>query len=572
LRRSPGRGTAPTDPHRREHPRDEAIAQINTSRRAVRVGRVPFVIYGLVVPLINVLAAAGAGTGRRLDLFEDDAYYYFQIAHNIAAGAGSTFNGIDLTNGYHPLWEFALVPVYAVAPDKLSALVYVAVLIGVVWALAMFFAYRFARRLGREGLVAMALLPFVVLGSLLGYGPAGLYVSGMEVVLVALGAFVLLELSVARDVYRRTPPGPKALAGIGLVLAGIVLSRLDAIFLVAAYVLAALLAWGDVPWRARLRSSLILAGPTALLLLVYLAANAIWFGTATPVSGQAKSLGALNLGLGPLRQFLDSGAVQGHSIRLGWVTLALGVAAIGIWRTKSLGTLGPGERTLAVLLVVFGAALGLQIAYLSLHSDWIAWSWYFYLLPFANLLALVIVFAKPWSQLERRAPGMVIGASVVATAVVAAACVHHIQAASQPGNPRQDFIQASDAAARWLNAHTPRSSVLAMGDRAGSLGYLANRPVVQLEGLVESKRYLDALHAGRVNAFLRARHVSYLVISGPGRGAPMERPAPRGCVRHSEPGFGSGPKASVLVCSRDRLYYAWLQGDQYYAVYRYRAG
>ena len=34
----------------------------------------------------------------------DDAYYYFKVAQNISEGHGSTFDGINLTNGYHPLW------------------------------------------------------------------------------------------------------------------------------------------------------------------------------------------------------------------------------------------------------------------------------------------------------------------------------------------------------------------------------------------------------------------------------------------------------------------------------------
>jgi len=34
----------------------------------------------------------------------DDSFYYFQIARNIASGIGSTFDGNNLTNGYHPLW------------------------------------------------------------------------------------------------------------------------------------------------------------------------------------------------------------------------------------------------------------------------------------------------------------------------------------------------------------------------------------------------------------------------------------------------------------------------------------
>ena len=34
----------------------------------------------------------------------DDAYYYFGIARNLVDGHGSTFDQINLTNGYHPLW------------------------------------------------------------------------------------------------------------------------------------------------------------------------------------------------------------------------------------------------------------------------------------------------------------------------------------------------------------------------------------------------------------------------------------------------------------------------------------
>ena len=34
----------------------------------------------------------------------DDAFYYFGIARNVAHGHGSTFDGINPTNGYHPLW------------------------------------------------------------------------------------------------------------------------------------------------------------------------------------------------------------------------------------------------------------------------------------------------------------------------------------------------------------------------------------------------------------------------------------------------------------------------------------
>src|SRR5687768_5748239 len=45
----------------------------------------------------------------------DDAYYYFKVAQNISEGKGSTFDGINKTNGYHPLWMLICIPIFALA-------------------------------------------------------------------------------------------------------------------------------------------------------------------------------------------------------------------------------------------------------------------------------------------------------------------------------------------------------------------------------------------------------------------------------------------------------------------------
>jgi len=45
----------------------------------------------------------------------DDAYYYFKVAENLSEGRGSTFDGINLTNGYHPLWMLVCVPIFTLA-------------------------------------------------------------------------------------------------------------------------------------------------------------------------------------------------------------------------------------------------------------------------------------------------------------------------------------------------------------------------------------------------------------------------------------------------------------------------
>src|SRR2546427_260168 len=41
---------------------------------------------------------------------QDDAFYYFEVARRLGSGQGSTFDGINPTNGYHPLWQLLLVP------------------------------------------------------------------------------------------------------------------------------------------------------------------------------------------------------------------------------------------------------------------------------------------------------------------------------------------------------------------------------------------------------------------------------------------------------------------------------
>ena len=50
----------------------------------------------------------------------DDAFYYFQIAKNLADGKFSTFDGgITRTNGYHPIWMLLITPFYwAFGPEN----------------------------------------------------------------------------------------------------------------------------------------------------------------------------------------------------------------------------------------------------------------------------------------------------------------------------------------------------------------------------------------------------------------------------------------------------------------------
>src|SRR3954471_4321452 len=51
----------------------------------------------------------------------DDAWYYLTIGRNLAAGQGSTFDGVNLTNGYHPLWQLVAAVPFKLGLDDLAA-------------------------------------------------------------------------------------------------------------------------------------------------------------------------------------------------------------------------------------------------------------------------------------------------------------------------------------------------------------------------------------------------------------------------------------------------------------------
>jgi hypothetical protein len=76
----------------------------------------------------------------------DDAYYYFKVAQNISEGHGSTFDGIHLTNGYHPLWLLVCIPIFALARfDVILPLRMLAVVTGIFQLTAAILLYHLVK-------------------------------------------------------------------------------------------------------------------------------------------------------------------------------------------------------------------------------------------------------------------------------------------------------------------------------------------------------------------------------------------------------------------------------------------
>ena len=143
-----------------------------------------------------------------IHLFKDDAFYYFQIARNLAEGKFSTFDGgMTLTNGYHPAWMLMLTPLYWIF-DLEEALGAIKVLeIGLIaGGIALLVV---AARIVRLPWILLAATPALL-------ARHGGLLEGME---AALGLFALGALFAVLSGYARNPARWKwPLAAIAFVL------------------------------------------------------------------------------------------------------------------------------------------------------------------------------------------------------------------------------------------------------------------------------------------------------------------------------------------------------------------
>lgn len=442
------------------------------------------------------------------DLTYDDAFYYFGIGRNIAEGNGSTFDGTNVTNGYHPLWMLVVTGVYAVGFDGTAAVRAALVLCLALWVGALFvLAGVIGRavdgwpalagradeaRAARRGNLALALVWFA-----LGANPyvLKLFVSGMETSLAALVGVGLLALSTRTqgDPFER----PLAAAvGTGLLF----LSRTDAVFLVAA-----LCCWSALGRRRIDRRVLGVGLAFSTVVVAYLASNLALVGHPMQISGTWKRV---------------SPDVAG------WVqVVVLVAAATGVLLTGQRNRLADHTTRFPRLRSWYGATAWWPAGALLL----LAYEWGFtteiYLWHYAPqalwLLATVphavadlyegATVERPADHPEATARSRQVAAIVAAPFVLGGAWQLRTFT-----HPELRSMQLGDrAAAEWIAANLPEDAVVASFD-AGVIGYFADRPVVNLDGLVNSFEWHEARQEGTeaTAAFLRAAGVTHIANHG----------------------------------------------------------
>ncbi len=209
------------------------------------------ILLGVAVLLTHGYVALAPDASLLMWFRNDDAFFYFKVAQNIAAGLGSSFDGIGLSNGYHPLWMLVCIPVFALAkfdlylPLRLLTVVLAGFNLG-----AGVLIFRLLSRLTRQPVAMLAAVFWVFYPGIHAQTTQGGLETGINVFFLAWLLYAVSRLEPDR------PPTLRQMAKLGLLAALAVLSRLDNIFLLL--ILGVWAVWRDEKFRNQAMAYILL--------------------------------------------------------------------------------------------------------------------------------------------------------------------------------------------------------------------------------------------------------------------------------------------------------------------------
>ena len=481
----------------------------------VRPGRVLMWTAGAVTLAWLVVVVAWRDAPFALTF--DDAFYYFGIARNVAHGHGSTFDGIDPTNGYHPLWMLMAVPVYATGLDDTAAVRVLLALQVVIYGAALGVVASVAgraigdwkrlvgarpgdgERLARWATAAVAVAlavgggnPFVV----------KIFVNGLESgVLVVLDALVLAVGARWRGRWLTGGSG-RARLGVSALLALTILARTDSVLLLAALGLWCLFEARPLGRQAIRPIAQLFALPAATL-VAYLVSNEVQFGIWLQISGIVKR---------------EPVTVPRVAIMAVVVALAVAIGRWGLRRSPGSGgnSRFPRVARFTTSTAWYAGFCLVMVAYYQVLQSQ-QWPWYFCPVVVYLLFLLVLGVADLTETAALEAPretSPIRALGPIMAIIFVPLLVALVLQTRTFADPHLRSIElANRDAGVWIDANLSADTVLASWD-AGVVGYFSHRPMVNLDGVANSNEYYQAARHSGLEKFLTDRSVNGIVNHG----------------------------------------------------------
>jgi hypothetical protein len=464
--------------------------------------------------LVARAAPLGDVDGRLLKQWPtEDGYLMLTIARNMALGLGmSTAEGSLPTNGTQPLatgvWALAFLAVDGAKKAGVGIVLVLELLFSCLSALLL---YRVAAKLYRPLEAGRAWAGFAAAlwfsSSLVVPHSMNALESGLYALLVLLTADRYLEAG------RPNRSGViqfdwRAIFVLAALLALCFWARNDAVFLIAAFCLSCLVAFGSRPGVALDNLPKVLAAGTLTVVfaLPWLANNLAKFGHLMPISGVAQSAAATvgnNSYLVPLVWFEYLTVVLPVPHSLEGKTLVTAVLSLVVLGVAVAGALQ--ARRLPLEVRHFAAFVGLYAVFLTGYYGVVhgaPWFMARYLFPLSPFIAIAAVAAAAravaWQPLRGRGVAIAAAAAVGAVAVNAALNLRLYRAGS---------THMHEQVVHWVQDNVPESAWIG-AVQTGTLGFFHDR-TVNLDGKVNPEA-LEAVLADRVPQYVAEKQLVVL--------------------------------------------------------------
>ncbi len=431
----------------------------------------------------------------------DDAFYYYQTARNIINGAGSTFDGINPTNGYHPLWMLCLLPIFFFSKGSPELSIHLVmtlqtiILAGIIFLSGKIIYKRFG---APYPLIALAFFLWPRYLNQTEYGvEAGL--------LILLFLFTVNYCIENRIFTSHASTGKNLLAGV--IFAVVFLARLDSVFLfasVAIYLMGSVIINGkNSSFQNRIKifleKSVAFSIPVILITSPYLILNYLKFSHITPISGSLKhSFPVPSFHSGYFPEFREFALI---------FFIALIYLAVLLFKKEVISNLGAKDEY-ASILTILAMYVVLHFFDTIFFMKWAVFRWHFagYVVFMLLVSPLIINALTAMCEKILKIDKMVfVSKVVVPLALVTAVSVQVISVKRTLNNK---FQYRAYKEGLWIKENSSPDDIFMVED-AGIIAYFSERKVVNIDGVINNFELQDYLREGKMLQYIKDKGIKY---------------------------------------------------------------
>jgi len=417
-----------------------------------------------------------------LNFTNDDSFFYVKIAYNFSTGAGSTFDLVNETNGYHPLW-FMILSIYFFILNLFTSfspelyfrfVVFLICIVSIMTILALKKFFENSNPLIARKQFFLIIPLFLTFVAIRDYG--------METHITCLLITFYLLL---KSIELRKNESMLKLKCLLIVL--LYLARIDFLFNVIPVIILSdfLISPEDTRKKYLLYSSLSLISAVAL----YSASNYFFFGEISPVTSRIKNSFPEIIFLFNIERLLDPGSFTNQFIKVLFVFVVITSFLILI----SIRKYRIRFQKIDYFLFAICISSCLFIVTNLFFNTYALKEWYVAFPAFASSLLLIrmlLLYSITYK------PALVVFTTIFLIYLVV----------TRINNPKWDSMYYY---ALELKKNIREEDRIFMIDLSGIVGYFSERKVINGDGLANSHEYWNYKTANKLGEYIRIKDIKY---------------------------------------------------------------